>query len=90
MNNLRKEFLEKGYVVLHQLFDEDEIQYCIKELYKVGESKKKKFCAIPDSVVAYAQLKEHDLYANEVNHKEMIEGVWISSSAFSFVANFFE
>lgn len=56
MSELRKEFDEKGYIVLSDLFTEEEIQHYIEALYKVGKSKNKDSWTIPDGVVAYEEF----------------------------------
>ncbi|MEZ5003494.1 MAG: phytanoyl-CoA dioxygenase family protein [Chitinophagales bacterium] len=44
--------------------------------------------AIPNTLVE--QLKAQKLYAGEEKYRQKIDGAWIPSTAFSFVANFFE
>lgn len=56
MSGLKKEFQEKGYVVLENTLTEKEIEQYIQALQQAGKDKKKASWTIPDGVIQYPEF----------------------------------
>lgn len=56
MSDLRKEFEQKGFVVLKQVIPQEEIEKYVDALKEVGKSKKKESWTIPDGVVQHQEF----------------------------------
>jgi hypothetical protein len=53
MSNLKQQFEQQGYIVLHNVLTNQELEFYKKALLKVGEDKKKKSWTMPDGVIQH-------------------------------------